>query len=55
MLFRSLEQQLSAITLTLQELRDLETVIVNLISERESPRGAHRAPREVQRKEGATP
>ncbi len=50
-----LEQQLSAITLTLQELRDLETVIVTLISERESTRGAHRAPRQEQRKEGATP
>jgi DNA-binding transcriptional MerR regulator len=50
-----LEKQLAEITLTLGELRELETVIVNLISERESPRGAHRAPRQDQRKEGATP
>jgi len=50
-----LEQQLSEITLTLGELRDLEAVIVNLIREGESTRGAHRAPREDQRKEGATP
>ncbi len=48
-----LEQQHAEITRTLQELRELEGVIVNLIREKESARGAPRAPREDPRKEGA--